>query len=144
MLWKTIAAFAAVIFLVSTSYLAVANEKEKKALQGTWEAAKGDEKMKMVIDGDKFTLEFQGKTASGTFTIDPAKKPMAMDLLIKKGSDAESQKFEGKTAKAIYEFDGAKLKWCANEPGKDERPNAFPDDTTNSKMLYLTFDRAKK
>jgi uncharacterized protein (TIGR03067 family) len=144
MLWKTIATSAAVLLLACTGYLAVANENESKALQGTWEASKGDEKMKMVIDGKKFTLEFGGKTVNGTFTIDPAKKPMAMDMLITEGSDAKTQEYKGKTAKAIYEIDGTKLKWCANEPGKDERPTEFSNDATKQKALCLTFERAKK
>ena len=91
-----------------------------------------------------FKLEFKGKSASGTFTIDPAKTPKTMDLAITKGSDPETQKYEGKTAKAIYEVDGGKLKWLANEPGKDERPEAFPKEGERAKGLYLILERDKK
>lgn len=144
MIWKTCTLFAAGLVLAGTSYLALAGDTETKALQGTWNAAKGDEKMQLVLDGSKFTLQMHGKKVKGTFTTDAAKKPKTIDMLVTEVSDAEGQKYKGKTSKGLYEIDGNKLKWCANEPGKDERPDAFPSDPDKSKSLFLVFERAKK
>jgi uncharacterized protein (TIGR03067 family) len=144
MLGKTIAVFAAVLVLGGSSYLAFGNEKDKKSLQGTWNGSAGDKKAQMTIDGDKFTFMFGDSTASGTMKIDASKTPKQIDLAVTKGSDDHTKKYEGKTSKGIFEFDGNKLKWCANEPGMDARPDAFPKSGDDKKFLYITFERAKK
>src|SRR5437660_12918601 len=114
--WKTPAFVVTAFILAGFGYLASAGEgkekgsKDKKALQGTWTAAKGDKKVQLTFDGNKFTLEMGGKGASGTFTIDPSKSPKQIDMTITKGANEETMKFEGKTSKAIYELSGNKLK----------------------------------
>ena len=65
-------------------------------------------------------------------------------MTVTKGSDEETKKYEGKTSKGIYELDGNKLKWCANEPGLDERPDAFPEKDAKTKSLFLVLEREKK
>jgi uncharacterized protein (TIGR03067 family) len=139
----------AAFLLAGTNYLATVDAKDKKPgdkkkLQGAWTMTKDNETIRMTFDGEKFKLEFKGKSADGTFTIDPTKTPKTMDVAVTKGSDAETMKYEGKTAKAIYEFDGDKLKWLANEPGKEDRPAAFPKDGEKAKGLYLVLEREKK
>ncbi len=147
--WKTSALFVTALILAVFSFLATAGEgkqkggKDKKALQGTWTGSKGDKKAQLTFDGNKFMLELGGKSASGTFTIDPAKDPKQIDLTVTKGDD-ETKKFEGKTSKGIYELDGDKLKWLASEPGAEDRPEAFPKEGDKTKGLYLIFERAKK
>jgi len=147
--WKTSALLVGALLLAGANYVATVEGKDKaptdkKKLQGAWSMTKDNETMRMTIEGDNFKLEFKGKSASGTFKIDPAKTPRTMDLMITKGSDEETKKYEGKTAKAIYEFDGAKFKWLANEPGSDERPAAFPKEGERAKGLYIIFEREKK
>lgn len=150
MLWKTSALLVTALILTGFSYLAVAGEgkekdaKDKKALQGTWKGSAGDKKAILTFDGNKATFMMGESTASGTFTIDPAKNPKHIDITVTKGSDEHTMKYEGKTSKGLYELDGNKLKWIANEPGKDERPEAFPKDGEKVKMLYVTFEREKK
>jgi uncharacterized protein (TIGR03067 family) len=144
MLWKTCTVFVTALVLSGTSYLALAGDADKKALQGTWNATKGDEKMQMVIDGNKFTLQMKGKKVSGTFTTDPTKKPKSIDMLVLEVSDEGAEKYKGKTSQGIYEIDGNKLKWCASEPGKDERPAVMPESDAKTKTLFLIFERAKK
>lgn len=145
MRWKIPALFVGVFLLAG---LAVAggdkNKAAQKALQGSWTAVKGDEKFKMSFEGNKWKLEFKGETANGTFTIDASKAPNQMDLAVVKGSGDNTMKFEGKTSKAIFAIEGTKLKWLANEPGRDERPDAFPKDGDSPKHLYVVFERDKK
>jgi hypothetical protein len=43
----------------------------------------------------------------------------------------------------IYALDGDRFKWCANEPGKDERPQEF-QTAEKSRYLFIVFQRAKK
>ena len=94
-----------------------------------------------VHGGDgKFTITFEEKKFVGTYKTDAKKKPKHLDMTIKEGDP----KFEGKTALCIYEVDGDMLKWCANEPGKETRPEAFPDaEGERKEHLYLIFKRAK-
>ena len=148
--WKATALFAAAFVLAGFSYLANAGDakdavkKDRKALQGAWKAAGDDNKagiVSMRIEGDKFVVTFKGdKTVSGTYTIDPSKKPKTIDMKIVKASGNEVEKYEGKTALAVYEFDGAKLKWHSNEPGKEERPKGLTEETG----VLIVFERAKK
>ena len=149
MLWKTAGLFVAALVLVGFTVLASAGEgkdkavaKDKKALQGAWAAEKDGKKVQMVITGDKFVLSAEGKKmGSGTFTIDPTQKPKTIDLLVTEGDNAN---FVGKTSRAIYEVDAGKFKWCANEPGKDERPKEFVDKAGDSRFLLINFEREKK
>ena|SRR6516162_6780189 len=148
--WKTSALFVTALILAVFSYLATTGEskekgggKDKKAIQGTWTGSKGDKKAQLTFEGNKFTFEFGGKSASGTFTIDPAKKPKQIDVTVTKGND-ETKKYEGKTSKGIYELNGGKLKWLASEPGAEDRPEAFPKEADKAKGLYLILERAKK
>lgn len=144
MLGKTFAVFTAVLVVSGTTYLALGGEKDKKSLQGTWKGSAGDKKAQMTFDGKKFTFMFGDSSASGTFTINPEKNPKHINFKVLKGSDEHTKKFEGKTSKGLYELDGNKLKWLANEPGKDERPAAFPKKGEETKFLYITFERVKK
>jgi uncharacterized protein (TIGR03067 family) len=64
-----------------------------------------------------------------------------MDLTITEGENAN---YLNKTALAIYDVDGDTLKWCANEPGREGRPTAFPAKEGEDKThLYIIFKRAK-
>src|SRR5258708_7134236 len=109
--WKTSALLVTALILAGFTHLASTGEGkekggggDKKAVQGTWTGSKGDKKAQLTFEGNKFTLELGGKSASGTFTIDPAKKPKQIDMTVTKGDD-ETKKYEGKTSKGIYELD---------------------------------------
>jgi uncharacterized protein (TIGR03067 family) len=113
------------------------SKKDLAALQGTWHATKGDKKIVLHFKGDKFTatIDEEGKF-KGTFKIDPSKKPKHIDMTVKEG-----EKFANMTSVGIYELKGDTLKWCANEPGKDQRPSEFADAEGH---LYVVMQRAKK
>jgi uncharacterized protein (TIGR03067 family) len=120
------------------------NDADKKALQGSWTAMKGDRTAKITFEKDKFELDFDGKKVTGTYALDASQAPKHIDLNVKTVSDEDAKKFEGKTSKAIYELEANRFKWLAPQPGNDDRPNAFPQDGEQAKGLYLTFERDKK
>jgi uncharacterized protein (TIGR03067 family) len=103
-----------------------------KKLQGTWVSAGGD--------GPDSTWKFEGQTLKTTVNgqdytctvkLDEKAKPHAtIDLAVKDGPDDSS----GKTAKAIYKFDGAKLFLCVTRPGNGSRPTEFK---TTEDQIYL-------
>src|SRR5438477_11465554 len=89
---------------------AAAGQDDAKAMQGTWvvEAARlaGRDHtddfagMKLVIDGNRYTVEFGKNTDKGTFTLDPTKTPKRIDIVSAEGP------FKGKTLPGIYELKG--------------------------------------
>jgi uncharacterized protein (TIGR03067 family) len=103
-------------------------KKEKQSLQGKWTIVSVDRDGKAVdmwkdgvrlIEGDNYTLTTKGGDSfKGTFALDPAKVPKAIDF-----SPAGGQ-YKGKTLRGIYEIDGDMLKICFAEPDK-ERPTEF-------------------
>ncbi len=111
-------------------------KKDTAALQGTWTATKGDKKIVLQFKGDKFTAAIDEEKYKGTFKIDPSKKPRHIDMRVKEG-----EKFVNMTSLGIYELKGDTLKWCANEPGKDQRPSEFVDTEGH---LYVVLQKKKK
>jgi uncharacterized protein (TIGR03067 family) len=110
-------------------------KKDEDKIQGTWRAEKDGKSGVMKITGNKFSFSIDDKEShKGTFKINSGTKPKEIDMMV-----AESPKYAGKTSLAIYELDGDTFKWCANEPGKDDRPKDFSE-----KYLYLVFKREKK
>src|SRR5688500_13512690 len=91
-----------------------AARRDRERLQGTWGFVSGRREAELIVCGDHYTMRFRnGDVYVGTFQLDPTSRPRAMDLVIREGPDA----FRGKTALAIYEFDGDHLIWCPAEPG---------------------------
>ena len=104
---------------------------DRDKLQGAWVAVSGEtggkkaadefvEKCKVVIAGDKITLVglVRGEKENGvegTFKIDPAAKPSAIDISLTNREDA----------RGIYEVDGDTLKLCLIEATGSERPTEF-------------------
>jgi uncharacterized protein (TIGR03067 family) len=119
---------------------------ERKLLQGTWlpKAAELSENpfdeatlktMKLVVEGDKYTVTVGKSIDKGTTKIDPAAKPKAMDII---GTDGPNK---GKTFLAIYELNGDTLRVCYDLTGK-ARPTEFK--TKKGELLFLaTYKRAK-
>ena len=121
-------------------------DDERKLLRGTWlpSAAELGEKpfdeatlktMKLVLEGDKYTVTVGKGIDKGTTKIDPAAKPKTMDIT---GTDGPNK---GKTFLAIYELDGDTLRVCYDLTGKG-RPTKFM--TQKGERLFLaTYKRAK-
>src|SRR5437588_37548 len=86
---------------------------DKAKLQGTWnavaivekgrpEAAEKVRTLKLIITGDQYVYEFDGKDKKivAAFKLDPTAKPKAIDVVFDEGP------FKGKTMKSIYSLDG--------------------------------------
>src|SRR5437660_10687372 len=99
--------------------------RDRDKLQGTWSFLSGKREADLLVAGDHFTIRFKnGDIYVGTFHLDPTRHPRAMDMVIHEGP----ARFKGKTALAIYEFDGDHLIWCPAEPGRADRLRAFPPE----------------
>jgi RNA polymerase sigma factor (sigma-70 family) len=116
-------------------------KSDAEKLRGTWVAISGEvggkqvpeaavKGFKMVFGDGKFTLETDGKSTEGTFKLNPAAKPKAIDTTV-----------DGKTALAIYSLDGDKLKLCSDEDGTN-RPTEFATKASVRHVL-LIFKREK-
>jgi uncharacterized protein (TIGR03067 family) len=102
----------------------------------------------------KLTLTFKGDTmAMGgaltaarpeapenpefTVTLDPSKKPKAIDATPSNGE------FKGKTVFGIYQRDGEELKICLPKQGDKQRPLGFKSPV-GSDLAFMTFKRSTK
>jgi uncharacterized protein (TIGR03067 family) len=142
------------IGLVAVSVLIVADagddaaKKDLEKFQGNWQLISMERDGKKTPDEDakKITLLIQGKRfilrkdaaviSEGTMTLDPAKKPKAIDETITTGPN------KGKTFSAIYEIDADQHRICFAAAGK-ERPTAF-SSTPGSGQILQIWKREKK
>jgi uncharacterized protein (TIGR03067 family) len=119
---------------------------ERREIEGTWlpvSAELAGEKypeevlktMKLVLKGEKYTVEVGGQSDEGTITLDPAQSPKAMDIKGTKGPN------EGKTFLVIYELKGDEMRVCYDLSGKS-RPSEFA--TKAGTQLFLVKYRRTK
>ena len=105
-------------------------KKDLERLQGAWimVALEVDGKpvpedkikdTKLVIKDNKYITQVKGKSYETTFTLDPGKKPKAIDMVFGEG-DKKDQVLRG-----IYELDGDTLKICRGLRPEQERPTEF-------------------
>jgi uncharacterized protein (TIGR03067 family) len=120
----------------------VPGQSDQEKIQGTWVAVSGElggkkvsdervKKCKVSFQGDKIHLEglVRGE-GKGRFTLDPVKKPRAIDILITDQEDIA----------AIYDLDDPdQLKLCINTGGS-ERPKDFTT-TGQDKFILIVFKR---
>ena len=137
-------------FLVAAVLVAAAWSQdaasERKMLEGVWLPSAAElaenpfeeatlKSMKLVIEGDKYTVTVGKAIDKGTVKIDPAAKPKTMDIM---GDDGPNK---GKTFLCIYEIDGDTLRVCYDLTGK-MRPTEFK--TKKGGLFFLvTYKRAK-
>ena len=91
--------------------------------------------MKLVLKGDKYTVEVGAQTDEGTVTRDPGKSPKTMDITGTNGPN------KGKTFLVIYELKGDDLRVCYDLSG-DSRPTEFATKA-NTKLFLVTYRRTK-
>jgi uncharacterized protein (TIGR03067 family) len=116
-------------------------KKDLQQFQGSWRAvsiqhvdgrqATQDELQNttLVIDGNKFTLTLKDLAVSGTFTIDPAKSPKTIDVVL-----ATAKKPDEKLL-GIYQLQGDTRQSCFAVLGKER-----PKDFTKSVMGHLRLE----
>jgi uncharacterized protein (TIGR03067 family) len=147
---KTLVVLAIALLLAADNSTDEATQKERKKLEGVWQAEKsvqdGQEQANaaehvLTFEGNTFTITRKGMAfVKGTFKVDPTKKPKEIDMEVKESPGGRD---DGKTAKGIYAVDGDQLRWCTVHPGKGERPTEFAS-TPGSQRLFITFKREKK
>jgi uncharacterized protein (TIGR03067 family) len=120
-------------------------KKDQEKLQGDWVLASGErdgekfpedlvKSLKRSVTGDKVSVSRDDQAVTkGTFTLDPSKKPKAIDVKLE-GSDQAVQ--------GIYEIDGDTFKMCYAAPG-GERPKEFATKAGSGHSLAV-WKRAKK
>lgn len=140
--------FAAFVLVLSFSIIARSDDaKTKDPLQGTWLPVKAEiggkpfpeevrKTIKLVIEGDKYTVTVGKQTDRGTVKRNPTAKPKEIDIT---GTDGPNK---GKTILAIYEHEGNTLKVCYDLSGKN-RPTEFKS-TEGTQQFLVTYEREKK
>jgi uncharacterized protein (TIGR03067 family) len=117
-------------------------QKEQTKFQGTWavESATADGKeipsdvfktFKMTFKGDNYTVTMGQEKIEGTFRLDAAKNPKAIDIVPDNGPD------RGRVQPGIYEIDGNKLKICGAMPGRERPTNFDTKDKPGQTVLVL-------
>jgi uncharacterized protein (TIGR03067 family) len=137
-------------------FLAEADDKaisaERKAMIGTWVAVGGEAKGKKLTKDElplQWTFRAGGKAVFAnrttgtespfTYTIDPSKKPKAIDIT-----------YEGPIAAlkntkqfGIYKIEKDKLTISLTSPGATEKDRPKEFTTKTGGVLLMTFERAK-
>ena len=137
-----------VLVLVGAAAAQDAVKKEMALLEGEWSMVSGEAdglampketvtSGKRVAKDGETTITFGGQVYfKAKFTIDPTKKPRAIDYAMTEGPT------RGKTHLGIYELDGDTVKFCFAAPGKD-RPTEFTAKQGSGRTLSV-WKRDKK
>jgi uncharacterized protein (TIGR03067 family) len=109
-------------------------DEDLQRLQGTWQAVRIETEagpipaevagqLRYVFEGDRVTL-FEGEqaTGTGTFAVDTAQDPKAIDVEMVDGPGS------GQVARGIYEVDGPRLRLCI---GLDRPAGFLPAGTAS-------------
>ena len=123
-------------------------KEELQRFQGTWigvsvemdgQKVPDDEAkaITLIIQGGKYVLKNGDQIEEqGTFQLDPAKNPKALDATPSEGPS------KGQTMQGIYEIDGDNYKVCFAQFGKD-RPKEFSSKGDEGLVLSV-WKKAKK
>ena len=145
---RVIVPVIAVLFLVSADDAKDAIKKEMAQLEGEWSMVSAEanglslpketvESGKRVAKDGETTITIGGQVYfKAKFTIDPTKKPKAIDYKMTEGPT------KGKTHLGIYELDGDTVKFCFAAPDKD-RPTDFTAKEGSQRTLSV-WKRDKK
>ena len=143
MLGKLFVAFALVLSFSSAAW---GDDAKDDSLQGTWLPSSAElggrvfpdevrKNIKLVVQGDKYTVTVGKEIDQGTVKLNPAAKPKEMDITGTEGPN------KGRTIKAIYERDGDTLRVCYDLSGKS-RPKDFKTGE-GTQLFLVTYKREK-
>ena len=142
------------LLLVAVGLLLAADDakdevkKELARFEGTWKwvsiemedmklSADAVEHPRLKLMGDKFTVSEENNASfSGTFKVDPSKKPKTIDVTFTDGPQ------KGKKALGIYELEGDTYKVITDPAGKS-RPTEFAVKPGSGHVLQI-LKRQKK
>jgi uncharacterized protein (TIGR03067 family) len=88
------------------------------------------ENTRLIVEGNRFTLKGKESVVTGRFTIDGAKAPKTIDVILDGNGREKPVRLLG-----IYRIDGEIRKSCFAMPGED-RPTRFPASAKG----YLQFE----
>jgi uncharacterized protein (TIGR03067 family) len=117
-----------------------------KTRDGTWLAVSGEiagqkypdeivKATKLIIKGEKYTVEIGKERDEGTCTADSSKSPMELDIKSTVGPN------KGRTILAIYELKDDTMRVCYDLSGK-ARPTEFATKP-KTQLFMLTYKRQK-
>lgn len=144
MLCRLLVAF---VLVLSLSSIAGSDDaKDGDTIQGIWlpsSAELGEKKfpdevrksIKLVVEGDKYTVTVGDKVDKGTVKLDPKAKPKELDITGTEGPN------KGKTIRAIYEREDDTLRVCYDLSGKS-RPKEFETEA-GTQLFLVTYKREK-
>jgi uncharacterized protein (TIGR03067 family) len=122
------------------------DKADKEKLQGEWvqvglevngESVKvikdrGDKYIKLMFEGNKLYMTFEGNVTETTFAVDSSKEPKTIDITSKGGDKS--------VLKGLYELDLGTLKICTGDWGSD-RP---PEIRSTKKVRVYTYKLDKE
>jgi len=132
--------------LLQTTIWGETAKEDRKMIEGAWlpvEAELAGQKfpdetlkmMKLTMTDGKYTVKVGDLLDKGTYKLDPAAKPRAVDIT---GSEGPNK---GKTLLAIYELKDDSLRVCYDLEGK-KRPTEFKTEK-DTKQFLVTYKREK-
>jgi uncharacterized protein (TIGR03067 family) len=135
------------VFLMAAEDPKDAVKKEYDKFEGTWrmESFLMDGKpspikdfadFKMTLKGETFTTDGAEGKSSGTYKVDPTKKPKTLDIVFSSGPNG------GVTMLGIYELDGDTYKVCLPTAPGAERPKEMASKEGSGLVLEV-FKRVK-
>lgn len=114
-------------------------KSKKTDLEGTWKAVKKGSAVRQIkFVGDRFEATIYGKTLKGTFKLNNDENPLQIDLKITESSE---ERYKGKTALGIYDFQGENLRWCSSQPGRKRRPQQFASRMGDARLILATLKK---
>ena len=136
----------AVLVLALSSVVALAADKDAASMEGTWLPATAElagkpfpdevrKSIKLVIQGDQYTVTVGQQVDKGTVKLDPSAKPKALDITGTEGPN------KGRTIPAIYEQNGDMLRICYDLSCK-QRPAEFKSEA-GTQLFLVSYRREK-
>jgi uncharacterized protein (TIGR03067 family) len=126
---------------VAASLLVGADDRD--TIQGRWKPvsierggkpiasrAEPNDKLALVIEGDRYDWTGGDVPVGGTYTLDPSKTPKQIDLTPNGGPN------RGSTLKGIYQIEGDTLKLCLAGPGEG-RASEFTSKAGSRHSFYI-------
>ena len=137
----------ALVSLISIATGVRGDDKKPESLDGTWLAVTAElggkpfpeevrKSIKLVLNGDQYTVTVGMNPDKGTCKANPAANPKTLDITGTEGPN------KGKTILAIYELKGDTLKVCY-ELGVAGRPKEFKTNE-GTRLFLVTYKREGK